>query len=195
MPVLQTLKYFIRKQWLAVTGGLLALQVAVLLMMGRPAICRCGVKFWEGDVHKSSAQVADWYTPSHIIHGMIFYWVGWLISRKVDFFKPWQIRLLFVIVVELVWEIFENTPFAIHRYRTQTASEDYHGDTILNSGFDTLFMALGFFLVLKLPARYVFVIALIFEAVAAWQVRDNLMLQVLTFLWPVHAVVDWQSHA
>lgn len=196
--MLQGLVSWLAGRWKWAAAGLLAFQVAVLAAMGRPWICPCGeVKLWSGAgiTGGSSQHVADWYTLSHMIHGMLFYGVFWLVGRLNGRKLPVGVMLLGAMAIEIAWEFFENTTFVIERYRKATAAVDYAGDTILNSGFDTIWMALGFAIALKLPVKWVVVLAIGLELLAAWAVRDNLTLNVLTFLWPIDAVVDWQALA
>ncbi|WP_105427742.1 DUF2585 domain-containing protein [Neorhizobium tomejilense] len=180
------------KRWLLAALILFLLQIAILYAIGRIPICECGyVKFWEGGVNTSgnSQHLSDWYTPSHIIHGFLFYGLGWLILRRA----PLAARLSLAILIEAAWEIAENSPLIIDRYRTATMALGYTGDSILNSAMDTVFMALGFFAASRLPVWLTVAIAIFFELATGYIIRDNLTLNVLMLVWPVDAVRVWQG--
>ena len=171
---------------------ILLVQIVAEHLLGRIWICECGyVKLWEGGVNTSgnSQHLSDWYTPSHIIHGFLFYWFAWLAfrNRSVGF------RLGVAALVEAGWEVLENSPIIIERYRTATIALDYFGDSILNSAMDTVWMAIGFFAARRLPVWLTVAIAIFFELLTGWIIRDNLTLNVVMLVWPVEAIKVWQS--
>ena len=172
--------------------GLVAATAAILLGMGRVPICTCGtIKLWHGVVVSSenSQHLSDWYSPSHLIHGFLFFGLFWLLAKQV----PMGLRLAMSVVVEAGWEILENTDMVINRYREATIALDYFGDSVLNSLSDLGFMVLGFFLAARLPVWLTVAIAVLFEIFTAVMVRDNLTLNVIMLLWPVEAIKAWQG--
>ena len=180
------------RYWLLAGFCVFLVQILAEYWMGRLPICECGyVKLWEGTVNSSgnSQHLSDWYTPSHIIHGFLFYGLGFLVLRR----KPLAAKLLLALVIESAWEILENSPIIIDRYRTATISLDYYGDSILNSAMDTVFMTLGFFFAARAPVWVTVVIAIFFEIFTGWIIRDNLTLNVIMLVWPLEAIKTWQS--
>ena len=182
-----------RRRRAAIAAFLILLAAAaILLAMGRPPICTCGtVELWvnQGDSPKTSQMLADWYSPSHVIHGLLFYAVLWLLARR----WPVERRFLTALVLEIAWEILENTDWAINRYREATIAIGYTGDSILNTMSDIGMMALGFWLARKLPMWLSVLLVVVLEAAALLAVRDNLTLNVWMFLFPTDAIRAWQA--
>ena len=219
-------------------GVILAILIAfaiggTLLVMGRVPICTCGtVKLWWGETisAENSQHIADWYSYSHIIHGLLFYFFahvlfvrlpadggsgplprptthrvaltgwsgggegrnrarrqhGWLRSMH-------KYALPIAVAFEGFWELLENSPLIIERYRAVTVSLGYNGDSVLNSLSDIGFMVLGFLIASRLPAWASVVLALGFELFTLMMIRDNLTLNVLMLVWPVDAIRLWQA--
>ncbi|WP_417595416.1 DUF2585 domain-containing protein [Parasphingorhabdus sp.] len=175
---------------------LFALFGLILFGMGRPPICACGtVKLWQGVVQSSenSQHLADWYTMSHIIHGFIFFGIGHLLRKRFPKLFPLGVILCLSILVEGAWEVLENSPVIIDRYREATISYGYEGDSIINSMADIAWMIVGFFLASRLPWKATLAIAVIFELFTGYMIRDNLALNILMLTVPIEEVKDWQA--
>jgi hypothetical protein len=186
-----------RNAWLA-TIAIVALAVAVLFAMDRPPICTCGyVELWHGTVQSNgnSQHVTDWYSPSHFTHGLIMYFVAWLLWRKWGLFggRPARWALPIAVLVEAAWEVSENTPMVIDRYRAVTVSWGYSGDSIVNSAADIGWMIIGFLVAARIPVKASVALAIALELLTLWTIRDNLTLNVIMLFWPIEAIRQWQG--
>jgi hypothetical protein len=164
----------------------------------RPLICPCGtVKLWWGLVQsaENSQHIADWYSFSHIIHGLLFYAAAHILWLRWKLFDGAPVRwaLPIAVALEASWELLENSPLIINRYRSVTSSFGYSGDSIINSMSDIGWMAFGFWLASRLPWQVSLALAVGFELFTLVMIRDNLTLNVLMLVWPVEAIKVWQA--
>lgn len=173
--------------------AMIAVMAGILLWMGHIPICKCGyVKLWHGAKADSetSQHIADWYTYSHVLHGIIFYWLLWAIFRGR---LSVAARLVIAVLIEGAWEIFENTPFIINRYRAQTISLNYYGDSIINSVGDMLAMMVGFAIAARLPPWVTVLLLVATEVVMLLLIRDNLLLNIIMLVYPLEWIKQWQA--
>ena len=176
---------------LVIAFVLVVVQAFVLFVMGQPPICTCGwIDLWHADPSgpETSQHLTDWYTLTHVVHGFGFYVLLWLMASR----WPLGLRFLIALGLEVGWEILENTPMIIDRYREQALAEGYFGDSIVNSIGDTLAMVLGFVLARILPLWSSIVLVLGIELALAAMIRDNLLLNIIQLIVPIEAISRWQ---
>jgi hypothetical protein len=180
-----------RRAWLLAIA-ILAAAAAILLAMGRNPICTCGsIELWVGSRNsaRTSQMLADWYSLSHVVHGLLFYALLWLVARR----WPVEWRFLAALVIEAAWEVAENTPMVIDRYRATTAALGYSGDSVINSLSDIMMMALGFLAARKLPPWAAALLLIALEIIPLFAIRDNLTLNVWALIAPSPALQAWQA--
>ncbi|MFL6736594.1 MAG: DUF2585 family protein [Sphingomonas sp.] len=171
---------------------IIAAAAALELAMGRHPICSCGtIDLWVGlrDSPKTSQMLVDWYSLSHVVHGLLFYALLWLLFRRLSV----EERFLAAVLIEATWEIIENTPMVIDRYRATAAALGYSGDSIVNSASDILMMCVGFLAARKLPIWASIALVLTLELIPLFAIRDNLTLNILNLVAPSAALQAWQA--
>lgn len=175
------------------TLGIAVAIVAVFLMLlyleGRPAWCKTGFALWSSAWNSCTSQnFLDPYSMSHVLHGVIFFWLLWPLSDRV----PLAWRLVAAIALEIGWEVLENSPWVIARYRQDTAAFDYTGDTILNSLGDVASTIVGFVFASRFSWKASVALFVVFELWMLWLAHDNLTLNILMLLYPIEAIKEWQ---
>jgi hypothetical protein len=167
------------------------LTIIILFLLGRGWWCPAGdFALWSFEVasQHNSQHLIDWYTPSHFSHGLIFaMFLLWALPKQLRSYA-----LVFAVLLEAAWEVLENTPFIINRYRSATSAFDYFGDSIANSVADIAWCALGFAVAVRLGKLKSCIIFLALEVITLLCIRDNLTLNVIMLLHPIPAIKAWQ---
>lgn len=147
--------------------------------------------WWDGNIwgSENSQRVADAYSFSHIIHGILFYAFFWLVARRL----PLKYKFLWALVLEWGWELLENSPIIINRYREATIALGYVGDSILNSVCDIGMVIIGFIIARLTKVWMSILIIIVFEVGCLFWIRDNLTLNVLMLAYPMESIKIWQS--
>jgi hypothetical protein len=163
----------------------------VLRFEGRLLICSCNrILIWVGEICSSnnSQQLLDPYSFTHILHGFLLFWIISLLFRRLA--PDWQISL--ALVCEAAWEVFENTPYVINRYRIETAALGYQGDTVLNSLGDLMCAFIGILIARQLGFRRSVIVFLVVEVILIYTIHDSLLLEILMLIRPIAAIKQWQ---
>ena len=180
-----------RQHWVAL-AFVAAGMAAGLVGLGRNLICQCGyVKLWHGQVISSenSQHILDWYSPSHVLHGLIFYMALHFLLPRLNI--GW--RLLLAAAIEAAWEIIENTSWIIDKYREDTIALDYYGDSVLNSVSDMTMMVAGFIIASRAPVWVSVCLFVAAELFVGLIIRDGLLLNIIMLLYPLDWVRQWQA--
>jgi hypothetical protein len=177
--------------WLVFSGVLGAMTVQ-LRLQGRLWLCACGhVAAWAGNVNspENSQQLFDPYSFTHVLHGFMFFGAVHFLWPQLS--RVWQ--MVAALSAEALWEVIENTSFIIERYRSETVSIGYTGDTILNSFGDIAACALGAVVARKLGVAKTVVLAAGIEIALLLTIRDSLLLNIIMLIYPLDALRTWQA--
>jgi hypothetical protein len=181
-----------RYRWvLAAALAVCTATAAIELSMGRLPLGPDGrIGLWEGNIWSSeqSQRFADQYTITHTVHGMLFYAILWLLARGASVRK----RFVGALLLEGAWEVLENSPVIINRYREATIALGYVGDSVFNSVSDIFFAALGFLFAWRVRPWITVAAVLAMEVGTAFWVRDNLTLNIVMLIHPIDAIKHWQ---
>lgn len=180
--------------WLAI-AAVLGATALLLHAEGRLWICSCGrLHLWAGDTcsAENSQQFLDPYSFTHVLHGVVYFWLITLFVRFVlqRLRSAWQLWL--AVTVASLWELFENSPAIIQRYREATAALGYQGDTVVNSMGDILCCVAGFMIAQRLGLRRSLLAFFVTEIALLLWIRDSLLLEILMLVHPVGAIKLWQ---
>ncbi len=168
--------------------------LAAVRAMGQPWWCACGqTNLWASDIWSShcSQHLIDPYAITHVSHGLLFAIALAVLARRWPLSFP--MRMLIATGIECAWEVLENSPFVIDRYRAATISLNYMGDSVANVAGDILACALGVAIAHRLGWRVALGLFVVTEIALLVAIRDNLTLNVLMLAWPIDAVKQWQS--
>ncbi len=176
---------------LAILAAIFAVTGSIEFCMGRLPLGPDGqFGWWEGNIWsgENSQRFADPYSFSHLTHGILFFWfLRWLRPQM-----PVAQRLVVAALIEATWELLENSPLIINRYRAATIALGYDGDSILNSMSDILMMGLGYCFAWRVRWPVALAAVLVMEIGCALWVRDNLTLNVIMLIHPIEAIKHWQ---
>ncbi len=137
----------------------------------------------------NSQHLIDPYSFTHVLHGILEFWLIGLVFRKV----PIVWRMVIAIFIEGSWEVAENSSYIINRYREETISLDYFGDSIFNSISDILCCATGFVLAYKLRFWKSLFLFIATEIILILLIRDSLIINIIMLIYPIDAIKAWQS--
>lgn len=176
--------------WIAVLL-ILIFSTIMLNVQGRVWWCQVGdYTPWSWDIWTAhnSQHVLDPYSFTHVLHGVLEFWlIGLLFSRM-----PVAWRFVIAIFIESSWEVFENTAYIINRYREETISLNYFGDSIINSLADIISCALGFLIAYKIRFWRSLILFLATEVLLIVWIRDSLLINIIMLIYPIEAIKIWQ---
>ncbi|HEY4497571.1 MAG TPA: DUF2585 family protein [Candidatus Paceibacterota bacterium] len=172
---------------------IISIAASVLFMMGRTPFCACGyIQFWSGDIwsNENSQQLSDPYSFTHFLHGIGAYGLLHVVARSF----PLSIgtRLIIAVGGEASFEVIENTDIVINRYREETLSLNYYGDSVLNSVSDIIIFALGFLFASRMSRRTSIIVFILTEIALMIWIRDSLMINMIMLIYPIEAIKLWQ---
>lgn len=177
---------------MAVSAAAFLAMIAGMYSQGRLWWCELGDlspyihEAW-GSSH-TSQHFFDPYTCTHVLHGVLFFWIARVLFPRLS--NAWVGCL--AIVVEAAWEVLENTNFIIGKYRSNTASLNYFGDSIANSAGDLIACVAGIWIAWKIGWKWSIVFFILVELALLLWIRDGLIMNIIQLIYPSEALTNWQ---
>lgn len=171
-----------------------AIMASVLYAQGRLWWCKLGDyavyinEAWNSS--HTSQHFFDPYSFTHVLHGVLFFWIAGLIFSNLS--AAW--RFFIAVFAESAWEVFENSTFIIEKYRENTASLDYFGDSIANSVGDVAACVIGFWVAVKVGWWWSLVFFIFVEIALLVWIRDSFLLNIVMLIYPLDAIKQWQMN-
>jgi len=190
MTTAQTQPFFSRNTAIACVC-LLGAAFVILTFQGRVWWCQAGdwsPWSWQINSAHNSQHVIDAYSFTHILHGILEFWILSLVFRRV----PLAWRLVLAVAIEATWEVVENSSYVIERYRAMTISLDYYGDSVVNSVSDIVCCGLGFAIGYRLRFWKSLALFVATELILIFTIRDSLIINLIMLIHPVEAIKAWQ---
>ena len=123
--------------------------------------------------HKEQSMgIFDKFSVTHLTHGFIFFWIFYKLNNN----KKTMTIIYLSIFAEILWELLENTPYVIYKYRNAQVSmyRNYIGDSIANMVSDVLFTIFGLIIAWYLPPKSWLPIIIVSEILTYLIVNDNI---------------------
>jgi len=138
-------------------------------------------KLYNKEKRLQSMGILDKWSITHITHGVGIF----LILLYLNNYKKTPTLFYIAILIEILWEIFENTPYIINKYRRSNVEiyRDYIGDSVANMVSDTLFTVIGIIMAWYLSFFSIFLLFIGFEVISYVTVGDNLVINIFTLVF------------
>ena len=135
-------------------------------------------KFWTLEFAGPEAHAARWdpWSIGHFLFGLMQAWMA--PSLMMGF--PTNL------CTQLAWEALENSSLYLRTTRRLWPSQDYHGDTYLNSGGDVLSWSLGYWVGVQARARAArerLILYMMIETLFYWLTAQSVAVMTVTMIY------------
>jgi hypothetical protein len=127
-----------------------------------------------------SMGIFDKWSVTHITHGVAIF----IILIFLNNYKKTISIFYWTLIIEILWEIFENTPYIINKYRKSQVDmyRDYVGDSVANMISDIIFALFGLIIAWYLPIHINIIFLIFLDFFTYIIIGDNLLFNIYTLL-------------